>query len=149
VPVATAEFDAVLGERVNQVGRRRDDVEVSGADLLDVAATPGEITDEGVANNVTVGISYIDSWLAGNGAAAINNLMEDAATAEIGAASLGSVRSRGTMAAATAAASTSADTGPWSQSQLGCRPQMLNGDERDSCQPTVESQNSRTPPSGR
>ena len=83
VPVATAEFDAVLGERPNQVDRRRDDVDVSGPDLLDVAATPGEVTDEGVANNVTVGIAYIDSWLAGNGAAAINNLMEDAATAEI------------------------------------------------------------------
>jgi malate synthase len=83
VETATAEFDAVLGERANQVDRRRDDVHVSAADLLDVPATPGEITEEGVRNNVQVGIEYIDSWLKGNGAVAINNLMEDAATAEI------------------------------------------------------------------
>jgi malate synthase len=83
VPVATEEFDAVLGDRPNQVARRRDDVQVEAADLLDVAATPGEVTEDGVAANVTVGIAYIESWLAGNGAAAIDNLMEDAATAEI------------------------------------------------------------------
>jgi malate synthase len=83
VPTAMAEFDAVLGERPNQVERQREDVHVTGADLLDVAATPGEVTEEGVAGNVEVAIAYIDSWLSGNGAAAINNLMEDAATAEI------------------------------------------------------------------
>jgi malate synthase len=83
VETATAEFDAVLGERPNQVDRRRDDVHVSAADLLDVPATPGDVTEEGVRNNVQVGIEYIDSWLHGNGAVAINNLMEDAATAEI------------------------------------------------------------------
>src|SRR2546423_2354528 len=83
VPVATEEFDAVLGERANQVERKREDVDVTGADLLDVPATPGEVTEEGIAGNVTVGIAYLESWLAGNGAAAINNLMEDAATAEI------------------------------------------------------------------
>jgi malate synthase len=83
VPVAMEEFDAVLGDRPNQVERTRDDVEVSAGDLLDVPATPGVVTEEGVEGNVRVGIAYIDSWLAGNGAAAINNLMEDAATAEI------------------------------------------------------------------
>ena len=83
VPVAMAVFDDVLGERPNQVDRQRDDVSVAAADLLDVAATPGEVTEEGVRLNVSVGIQYIASWLNGVGAAAINNLMEDAATAEI------------------------------------------------------------------
>jgi malate synthase len=83
VPTAQEEFDAVLGERANQVGRQRADVSVSAADLLNVSATPGEVTDEGVRANVSVGIRYIASWLSGVGAAAIDNLMEDAATAEI------------------------------------------------------------------
>jgi malate synthase len=83
VPTATAAFDAVLGVRPNQLERLRDDVSVSAADLLNVVATPGEVTEEGVRTNVSVGIQYLASWLRGNGAAAINNLMEDAATAEI------------------------------------------------------------------
>jgi malate synthase len=83
VEVATAEFDSVLGERPNQVDRTRDDVDVSAADLLDAASAGGEITEAGLRNDVNVGIQYISSWLRGNGAAAINNLMEDAATAEI------------------------------------------------------------------
>jgi malate synthase len=83
VPVAQAEFDAVLGEQPNQVGRRRDDVEVSQDTLLDFAVPGGAITDEGLRLNVSVGVRYIDAWLHGVGAAAIDNLMEDAATAEI------------------------------------------------------------------
>ncbi|MFY9580874.1 MAG: malate synthase A [Gaiellaceae bacterium] len=83
VSVATGVFDDALGERPNQVDRQRDDVSVVAADLLDVAGTPGEVTEEGVRLNVSVGIQYIASWLNGVGAAAINNLMEDAATAEI------------------------------------------------------------------
>jgi malate synthase len=83
VPTALAEFDRVLGDRPNQVQRQRDDVSVTAAQLLDVADTPGDVTDNGVRLNVSVGIQYIGSWLAGTGAAAINNLMEDAATAEI------------------------------------------------------------------
>ncbi len=83
VPVATAAFDAVLADRPNQIERERDDVTASAADLLDVAATPGEVTDDGLRGNVSVGIQYLAAWLNGNGAAAINNLMEDAATAEI------------------------------------------------------------------
>ncbi len=83
VPVATAAFDAVLGDRPNQIDRQRDDVTLSAADLLDVAATPGDVTEEGLRNNVSVGIQYLAAWLGGNGAVAINNLMEDAATAEI------------------------------------------------------------------
>jgi malate synthase len=83
VPVATAAFDAVLHDRPNQIARRRDDVTVGAADLLDVAATPGEVTPGGLRNNVTVGIQYLAAWLRGSGAVAILNLMEDAATAEI------------------------------------------------------------------
>ena len=83
VPVALEIFDRVLGERPNQVERQRDDVTVSAAALLDVAATPGEITEEGLRNNVSVGIQYLAAWLQGSGAVAIFNPMEDAATSEI------------------------------------------------------------------
>ena len=83
VPVATEVFDSVLGERPNQVDRQRDDVVASAEALLSVPETAGEVTDEGVATNVRVGIAYLDSWLRGVGAAAIENLMEDVATAEI------------------------------------------------------------------
>jgi malate synthase len=83
VPVAMAEFDAVLDDRPNQVEHRRDDVRVGARDLLSVPATPGAITERGLRNDVDVGIRYIAAWLGGNGAAAIHGLMEDAATAEI------------------------------------------------------------------
>ncbi len=83
VDVATEEFDKVLGDRPNQIGRRRDDVSISAADLLDVGSTPGEITEQGLRNDVNVGFQYISFWLGGRGAAGINGLMEDAATAEI------------------------------------------------------------------
>ncbi len=81
--MATEAFDAVLGERPNQLERQRDDVEASAEQLLAVPATPGEITEQGLRSNVNVGIQYISSWLRGNGAAAIYGMMEDAATAEI------------------------------------------------------------------
>ena len=83
VPVATEEFDRVLGDRPNQISKQRPDVEVGAADLLDAAATPGEITEEGLRSDVNVGFQYISFWLGGRGAAGIDNLMEDAATAEI------------------------------------------------------------------
>ena len=83
VETAMAEFDKVLGGRPNQVERQRVDVDVGAAELLDVASTPGAITEAGLRNNVNVGIQYISSWLRGNGAAGIYGLMEDAATAEI------------------------------------------------------------------
>ena len=83
VPPATAVFDEILADRPNQVARQRPEVDVSPEQLLDVASTPGEITEEGLRTNVDVGIRYIESWLRGVGAAAIHNLMEDAATAEI------------------------------------------------------------------
>jgi len=83
VPVATECFDAVLGERPNQVDRLRDDVVVDEAALLSIPDTPGAVTDAGLRTNVSVGVRYLDAWLHGVGAAAIDNLMEDAATAEI------------------------------------------------------------------
>jgi malate synthase len=84
VDVATECFDQVLGERPNQLERLREDVEVlGGPQLIDVAIPGSSITEEGLRLNVSVGIQYIESWLRGNGAAAINNLMEDAATSEI------------------------------------------------------------------
>ncbi len=83
IPVAMAEFDRVLGERPNQIDRRRDDVSVEAADLLNPEIEGGVITEAGVRTNVSVGIRYVASWLSGRGAAAIDNLMEDAATAEI------------------------------------------------------------------
>jgi malate synthase len=83
VPVATEVFDGVLGERPNQVERQRDDVSVSASELLDLRVDGGAVTEGGLRQNVSVGIRYIESWLRGVGAAAIDNLMEDAATAEI------------------------------------------------------------------
>lgn len=82
IPTAKAEFDAVLGDRPNQVDRQRDDVHVTAEQLLDVhIGRP--ITAAGVRANVSVAIRYIEAWLRGIGAVAIDNLMEDAATAEI------------------------------------------------------------------
>jgi malate synthase len=83
IPVAMAEFDRVLGNRPNQVGRQREDVSVTADDLLNPAIEGGAITENGVRTNVSVGIRYMAAWLTGTGAAAIDNLMEDAATAEI------------------------------------------------------------------
>jgi malate synthase len=83
VPVCMEIFDRVLGDRPNQLDRRRDDVSVDAAQLLNVAATGGSVTAAGLRNNVSVALQYLEAWLRGNGAAAINNLMEDAATAEI------------------------------------------------------------------
>ena len=82
VSTAQAEFDAVLGDRPNQVDRLRPDVHVTAEDLLDLRIE-GQVTDAGVASNVSIAVRYIESWLRGVGAAAIDNLMEDAATAEI------------------------------------------------------------------
>jgi malate synthase len=83
VPVCGEIFDQALGERPNQVDVLREDVEVAAADLLAVDRTPGDRTEAGLRANIRIGIAYVASWLAGTGAAAINNLMEDAATAEI------------------------------------------------------------------
>jgi malate synthase len=83
VPVARAVFDGVLADRPHQKERLRPEVRVNATDLLDVAVPGGAVTEAGVRANVSIGLAYLASWLSGNGAAAINNLMEDAATAEI------------------------------------------------------------------
>lgn len=83
IPTARAEFDAVLADRPNQLERTRDDVHVTARDLLDIRSAGGEVTLAGVRANVSITVRYLESWLRGVGAAAIDNLMEDAATAEI------------------------------------------------------------------
>lgn len=82
IPAAQAEFDAVLGDRPNQLDRRRDDVEVTASQLLDLRIGR-PVTETGVRENVSVAIRYLEAWLRGQGAVAIDGLMEDAATAEI------------------------------------------------------------------
>jgi len=89
VPLATKVFDTVLAGRPNQHDARQAEAplqrEVPGdpAALLDLRVDGGRVTEAGVRLNVNVGLQYLDAWLGGNGAAAIHNLMEDAATAEI------------------------------------------------------------------
>jgi malate synthase len=83
VPVCREVFDSILGSKPNQLDRTREDVVPDDRALINVAATTGTITEQGIRNNIEVGIRYIESWLRGNGAVAIHNLMEDAATAEI------------------------------------------------------------------
>src|SRR5438093_9560003 len=83
VPTATEACDRVLGDRRNQLERQRPEVSVKASQLIDVKVPGGTITESGVRTNVSVGIQYIESWMRGVGAAAINNLMEDVATAEI------------------------------------------------------------------
>ena len=81
VPIATEEFDKVLGHKPNQIDRLRDDVHVTAEQLLEVPK--GTITEEGLRNNIRVGIQYLEAWLGGLGCVPLYNLMEDAATAEI------------------------------------------------------------------
>ncbi len=83
VPLATEIFDGVLASRPHQKNRLREEVSVSAAQLLDLRVKGGTVTEAGLRLNVSVALQYLDAWLGGNGAAAINNLMEDAATAEI------------------------------------------------------------------
>ncbi|TDD43286.1 malate synthase A [Nonomuraea terrae] len=83
VPICREVFDGVLGSRPHQLDRLREDVSVTTAELLAVSETPGGITEAGLRSNVDVGLRYLASWMGGQGAAAIHNLMEDAATAEI------------------------------------------------------------------
>ena len=85
VPVAMEVFDRLM-PGPNQVARLRDDVQVTAADLLTIP--DGTITIDGLRNNVSVSLQYLAAWLAGNGCVPINNLMEDAATAEIARAQI-------------------------------------------------------------
>jgi len=80
VALALDVFNAVMPQP-NQIDRKREDVQVSAQDLLDFATGP--ITEAGLRTNVSVGVQYLEAWLGGQGAVPINNLMEDAATAEI------------------------------------------------------------------
>jgi malate synthase len=83
VPVVTEVFTEVLGSKPNQKDRQRDDIAIRRDQLLDVRVPGGRITEAGLRGNVSVALQYLTAWLGGSGAVAINNLMEDAATAEI------------------------------------------------------------------
>ncbi|GAA3572739.1 malate synthase A [Kribbella ginsengisoli] len=83
VETCKAVFSSVLGDRPNQLDVLREDVHVTAQQLLDVASTPGSVTEAGLRNNISVAIQYLAAWLEGTGAVGIFNLMEDAATAEI------------------------------------------------------------------
>jgi malate synthase len=83
VATARAEFDAILGDRPNQLDRQRPEVHVGPSRLLEVTRPADGITRAGLDTNISVGLRYLASWLSGTGAAAIDDLMEDAATAEI------------------------------------------------------------------
>ena len=85
VPVAMQVFDRLMPQ-ANQLGKLRADVNVSAADLLEVHA--GERTEDGLRENIRVGVQYIEAWLRGRGAVPLYNLMEDAATAEISRAQI-------------------------------------------------------------
>ena len=82
LPIAQAEFDRVLGDNPNQVDRQRDDVEVTATQLLDMRMGR-PITAQGVHDNVSVAIRYIEAWLRGTGVVSLGNLVEDASLAEI------------------------------------------------------------------
>jgi malate synthase len=96
VPLATEIFDSVLGSAANQKGRLPE-VTVGADDLARFAVDGGDVTDAGIRANVRVALAYLDSWLRGTGAAAIDNLMEDAATAEIARSQLWLWRTRGLL----------------------------------------------------
>ncbi|MBS1991724.1 MAG: malate synthase A [Cyanobacteria bacterium SZAS LIN-2] len=88
VPLAKQVFDAHLGTRANQKDNLRSDVNVQPSQLIDFTVDGAKISEAGFRNNINVALQYIESWLRGVGAAAIHNLMEDAATAEISRAQL-------------------------------------------------------------
>jgi malate synthase len=88
VPIVREVFDRVLGTRPHQKQRLRDDVRVGARDLLDLRVPGGQVTDAGLRADVSVALQYLAAWLDGAGAVAINNLMEDTATAEIARAQL-------------------------------------------------------------
>ncbi len=88
VPVAMQVFNAVLGPQPNQKNKLRQEVKVRASQLIDFEIPGGQVTETGIRNNISVGLQYVANWLSGSGAVAINNLMEDAATAEISRAQL-------------------------------------------------------------
>lgn len=88
VQTAREVFQNYLKDKPNQKERKREDVKVAAKDLINFDVPNGEITEEGMRKNISVALQYMYSWLSGIGAAAIFNLMEDAATAEISRAQL-------------------------------------------------------------
>ena len=97
VPVATEIFDAALADRPNQKHRRRDEVAVMASELTDFRVSDGAVTERGIRANIRVALAYLDAWLGGVGAAAIDDLMEDAATAEISRSQLWLWRQQGIL----------------------------------------------------
>jgi malate synthase len=96
VPIAKEIFDEYM-KTPNQIHVKRDEVSVTAKDLL--AVPTGEITEGGLRLNINVGLQYLEAWLRGNGCVPINNLMEDAATAEISRAQVWQwVRHQGKLA---------------------------------------------------
>ncbi|MEY3514762.1 MAG: hypothetical protein RL420_1785, partial [Pseudomonadota bacterium] len=83
VPLCREVFESVLGDKPNQIDKKREDIHSTSEMLLDVKGTPGDTTEAGLHSNIDIALQYLASWLAGNGAVGIHNLMEDAATAEI------------------------------------------------------------------
>jgi malate synthase len=83
VAVAREPFARLLGDRPHQLERQRPEVAADARALLDVRVPGGTVTEAGLRTNASVALQYLAAWLEGNGAVAINNLMEDAATAEI------------------------------------------------------------------
>jgi len=96
VPIAMDVFDAAMPQP-NQIDRKREDVQVTAADLL--AVPEGTITEAGLRLNLSVGVQYLAAWLGGSGAVPINNLMEDAATAEIARSQIWQWRTHGHISA--------------------------------------------------
>jgi len=88
VPIAKEVFDRKLGDKPHQKERLREEVRVTAAQLQEMQVPGGKITEAGVRNDISVALQYLSAWLGGNGAVAIFNLMEDAATAEISRAQL-------------------------------------------------------------
>jgi malate synthase len=88
VPVVQEVFDRALGDKPHQKDRQREDVRVTARELLDVQIPGARVTRAGVRGNVSVALQYLEAWLRGSGAVAINNMMEDTATAEIARAQL-------------------------------------------------------------
>ncbi len=97
VPVAREVFDRAFGARLDQKQRLREDVAVTAAQLVDVHIEGGRVTADGLRANVDVGLRYLDAWLRGHGAAAIHDLMEDVATAEIARSQLWQWRRHGVV----------------------------------------------------
>ena len=80
-PIAMDAFDSVMANNPNQISNKRNDVNTTATDLLKIPT--GSITQQGIRENIRVGVQYIEAWLSGNGCVPLYNLMEDAATAEI------------------------------------------------------------------